>query len=39
MKGRSGLAEVALWPNIGGIDRRASERSMRLAMEGPIPMA
>ena len=39
MKGRSGLTEIALWPNIGGIHRRASERSMRLAMEGAIPMA
>jgi alkanesulfonate monooxygenase SsuD/methylene tetrahydromethanopterin reductase-like flavin-dependent oxidoreductase (luciferase family) len=37
MKERFGLTEIVLWSNIGGIDPRASERSMRLAMEKVIP--
>ncbi len=36
-KERFGLTEVALWSNLGGIDPRASERCMRLAMERVIP--
>lgn len=37
MKERFGLTEIVLWSNLGGIDPRASERSMRLAMEKVIP--
>jgi alkanesulfonate monooxygenase SsuD/methylene tetrahydromethanopterin reductase-like flavin-dependent oxidoreductase (luciferase family) len=36
-KERFSLTEVALWSNLGGIDPRASERCMRLAMERVIP--
>lgn len=37
MKQRFGLTELVLWTNIGGIDPRASERAMRLAMDKVIP--